>query len=97
VHPGPAGKVAIAVMLDEKPVGKPRGADVDPDGVARFDRAGMIRLLAGTPQGEHVLTLVANEPGLASVCVYLRPVTKTHDRRITAWRAIVTLTGGDMS
>jgi len=64
VHPGPAGKAAIAVMLDGKPVGELRGADVDPDGVARFDRAGMIRLLGGVPRGKHVLTLVANDPGL---------------------------------
>jgi Thioredoxin like C-terminal domain len=64
VHPGPAGKAAIAVLLDGKPVGEPRGADVGPDGVARFDRAGMIRLLAGAPRGKHVLTLVSNDPGL---------------------------------
>jgi thiol-disulfide isomerase/thioredoxin len=64
VHPGPAGKAAIALILDGKPVGEPRGADVGPDGVARFDRAGMIRLLAVAPRGRHVLTLVANDPGL---------------------------------
>jgi hypothetical protein len=64
VHPGPAGKATIAVLLDGKPVREPRGADVGPDGVARFDRAGMIRLLGGAPRGRHVLTLVANDPGL---------------------------------
>ena len=64
VHPGPAGKAGITVLLDGKPVGAPRGADVGPDGVARFDRARMIRLLAGAPRGEHVLTLVANDPGM---------------------------------
>jgi Thioredoxin like C-terminal domain len=64
VHPGTAGKAAVAVMLDGKPVGESRGADVGPDGVARFDRAGMLRLIAGAPRRKHVLTLVANDPGL---------------------------------
>jgi len=64
MHPGPAGKAVVAVMLDGKPVGEARGADVGPDGVARFDRAGMVRLIAGAPRGKHVLTLVANDPGL---------------------------------
>ena len=41
-----------------------RGADVGPDGVARFDRSGMIRLVARAPRGNHVLTLVVNDPGL---------------------------------
>ena len=40
------------------------GADVGPDGVARLDRAGMIRLVARAPRGKHVLTLVASDPGL---------------------------------
>ena len=62
--PGPAGKAALAVMLDGKPVGEPRGADVGPDGVAHFDRARMLRLVAGAPRGKHVLTLGANDSGL---------------------------------
>jgi Thioredoxin like C-terminal domain len=64
MHPGPSGKAAVAVMLDDKPIGEARGADVGPDGVARFDRAGMIRLVARAPRGNHVLTLVASDPGL---------------------------------
>jgi thiol-disulfide isomerase/thioredoxin len=64
MHPGRSGKAAVAVMLDGKPIGEARGADVDPDGVARFDRAGMIRLVARAPRGNHVLTLVASDPGL---------------------------------
>jgi thiol-disulfide isomerase/thioredoxin len=64
VRPGPAGKATLGVMLDGRPVGEARGADVGPDGVARFDRAGMIRLVARAPRGNHVLTLVANDPGL---------------------------------
>jgi hypothetical protein len=51
-------------MLDGKRVGEPRGADVGPDGVARFDRPRMIRLVARAPRGKHVLTLVASDPGL---------------------------------
>jgi hypothetical protein len=64
MHPGPSGKAAVAVMLDDKPIGEARGADVGPDGVARFDRAGMIRLAARAPRGNHVLTLAASDPGL---------------------------------
>ena len=32
--------------------------------MARFDRAGMIRLVAGASREQHRLTLVAGEPGL---------------------------------
>jgi thiol-disulfide isomerase/thioredoxin len=64
MRPGPSGKAAVAVALDGKPVGEARGADVGPDAVARFDRSGMIRLLARAPRGKHVLTLVASDPGL---------------------------------
>ena len=64
MHPGPSGKAAVAVMLDGKPIGEARGTDVGPDGVARFDRAGMVRLVARAPRGNRVLTLVASDPGL---------------------------------
>jgi len=64
MHPGSSGKGAVAVMLDGKPIAEARGADVGPDGVARFDRAGMIRLVARAAHGNHVLTLVASDPGL---------------------------------
>jgi thiol-disulfide isomerase/thioredoxin len=64
MRPGPSGKAAVAVVLDGKTVGEARGADVGPDAVARFDRAGMIRLLTRAPRGKHVLTLVASDPGL---------------------------------
>jgi len=63
-RPGPSGKAAITVILDDKPIGEARGADVGPDGMARFDRSGMIRLVARAPRGSHVLTLVASDPGL---------------------------------
>ena len=54
----------LSVLLDGKPVGEARGADVGPDGVARVDRAGMIRLVSHAPKGRHLLTLVANDPGV---------------------------------
>ena len=64
MQPGASGNAAVAVVLDGKPVGEARGADVGPDGVARFDRSGMIRLVARAPRGKHVLTLAVNDPGL---------------------------------
>ena len=64
MQPGASGKAAVAVMLDGKPIGAARGADVDPDAVARFERSGMLRVVARAPRGKHVLTLVASDPGL---------------------------------
>jgi thiol-disulfide isomerase/thioredoxin len=64
VQPGPSGKSSMKVLLDENPIGEVRGADVGPDGVARFDRSGMIRLVAGAPRKKHVLTLVTSDPGV---------------------------------
>jgi hypothetical protein len=64
VQPGPTGKAAIQVLLDGKPVDKARGADVGSDGTARFDRSGMLRLVAGAPSERHVLALISSDPGL---------------------------------
>ena len=64
VQPGPSGKSAMNVLLDGNPIGEGRGADVGSDGVARFDRSGMIRLVAGAPRKKHVLTLVTSDPGV---------------------------------
>ena len=64
MQPGPSGRAAVSVLLDGKPVGEARGVDVGSDGVARFDRSGMIRLVAGTPLRRHVLTLSSSDPGL---------------------------------
>jgi thiol-disulfide isomerase/thioredoxin len=64
VQPGTSGHAAVTVRLDGKPVGASRGADVGTDGVARFDRSGMIRLVSGAPMGQHVLTLLSSDPGL---------------------------------
>jgi hypothetical protein len=54
----------MTVLLDGQAIGDARGADVGPDGVARFDRSGMIRLVAGAPKGKHVLTLISSDPGV---------------------------------
>jgi hypothetical protein len=64
LQPGQSGRAAVTVLLDGRPVGDARGADVDTDGVARFDRAGMIRLVAAAPRRRHVLTLSSSDPGL---------------------------------
>jgi thiol-disulfide isomerase/thioredoxin len=64
MQPGPSGRAAVSVLLDGKPIGEARGMDVGADGVARFDRSGMIRLIAGAPRQRHVLTLSASDPGL---------------------------------
>jgi thiol-disulfide isomerase/thioredoxin len=64
MQPGSSGRAAVSVQLDGKPVGEARGTDVDTDGVARFDRSGMIRLVAGAPRRRHVLTLSSSDAGL---------------------------------
>ena len=64
MQPAPSGRAAVSVLLDGKPVGEARGVDVGADGVARFDRSGMIRLVAGAPRRRHVLTLSSSDVGL---------------------------------
>jgi thiol-disulfide isomerase/thioredoxin len=64
IQPGPSGTAAVSVLLDGKPVGDVRGADVGPDGVARFDSPRMIRLVAGAPRRRHGLTLVTSDAGV---------------------------------
>jgi thiol-disulfide isomerase/thioredoxin len=64
MQPGASGRAAVTVLLDGKPVGAVRGSDVDADGMARFDRSRMFRLVAGAPRRRHVLTLSATDPGL---------------------------------
>jgi thiol-disulfide isomerase/thioredoxin len=61
---GPLGRAAVTVLLDGKPIGDARGMDVGTDGVARFDRSGMIRLVAGAPKRRHMLTLSSSDVGL---------------------------------
>ena len=73
MQPGPSGNAAVTVLLDGKPVGDAHGADVDADGVARFDRSGMIRLVAGAPRRRHVLTLVTSDPGVRAFAFTFGP------------------------
>src|SRR5260221_6460590 len=63
IKPGQSGHAAVTVLLDGKPIVDARGTDVGADGVARFDRSGMIRLVAGVPQRRHVPTLASSDPG----------------------------------
>ncbi|MEH0982471.1 redoxin [Micromonospora sp. CPCC 205556] len=63
VDPGPAGKATVQVLLDGNAIADGRGPDVDPDGVARIDRAAMFRLVAGARRDDHRLTLVTDQPG----------------------------------
>jgi thiol-disulfide isomerase/thioredoxin len=64
MQPGPSGAAAVSVLLDGKPIGAARGVDVGADGVARFDRSGMIRLISGALRQRHVLTLSSTDAGL---------------------------------
>jgi hypothetical protein len=57
MQPGPSGRASVSVRLDGQPIGDARGMDVTTDGVAHFDRSGMIRLVAGASRRRHVLTL----------------------------------------
>ena len=73
MQPGPSGSAAVTVLLEGKPVGEARGADVGTDGVARFDRSGMIRLVAGAARRRHVLTLVTSDPGVRAFAFTFGP------------------------
>ena len=73
MQPGSSGSAAVTVLLDGKPIGDARGADVGPDGVARFDRSGMIRLVAGASRRRHVLTLVTSDPGVRAYAFTFGP------------------------
>lgn len=64
MQPGPSGNAAVTVLLDGVPVSDALGADVGADGLARFDRSGMIRLVTGASRRRHVLTLVTSDPGV---------------------------------
>jgi glutathione peroxidase-family protein len=73
MQPGASGNAEVTVLLDGKPVGAARGADVDADGVARFDRSGMLRLVAGASRRRHVLTLVTSDPGVRAFAFTFGP------------------------
>jgi hypothetical protein len=73
MQPGPSGSAAVTVLLDGKPVGDVRGADVGSDGLARCDGPRMIRLVAGAARRRHVLTLVASDPGVRAFAFTFGP------------------------
>jgi glutathione peroxidase-family protein len=73
MQPGPSGFAAVTVLLDGKPVGDVRGADVGSEGVARFDGPRMVRLVAGAPRRRHVLTLVTSDPGVRAFAFTFGP------------------------
>jgi hypothetical protein len=73
MQPGPSGNGAVTVLLDGKPVGDARGADVGADGVARFDGARMFRLIAGASRRRHVLTLVTSDTGVRAFAFTFGP------------------------
>jgi thiol-disulfide isomerase/thioredoxin len=62
-QPGASGEASLSVLLDGAPLAS-LGDDVDKDGVARFDRSGMLRLVSGASREDHVLSLVSAEPGV---------------------------------
>ncbi|MER7441750.1 redoxin [Micromonospora avicenniae] len=63
VEPGSAGPATLRVLLDGQPIGDRRGTDVDIDGTARVDRPRMVRLVAGASRDDHLLTVIADQPG----------------------------------
>jgi glutathione peroxidase-family protein len=73
MQPGPSGSAAVTVLLDGKPIGDARGADVGADGMARFDRSGMIRLVVGAARRRHVLILVTSDPGVRAFAFTFGP------------------------
>lgn len=81
MQPSEAGKASITVLLDGRPIGDARGADVDPDGVARITRSGMVRLVAHAPTGRHVLTLVTSDPGVRAFSFTFGPTQRNAVRQ----------------
>jgi thiol-disulfide isomerase/thioredoxin len=73
MQPGASGNAAVTVLLDGQPVAETRGADVGSDGVARFGRSGMIRLVSGAPRGKRVLTLLISDPGVRAFAFTFGP------------------------
>lgn len=61
----PGGRAAeIVVRLDGRRLDEAHGTDVGRDGVARFDRPGMVSLVRGAALEEHELVLETRSPGL---------------------------------
>ncbi|WP_319459557.1 hypothetical protein [Micromonospora sp. RTP1Z1] len=58
-------EAAVRVLLDGKPIGDERGADVGQDAVEHLNRAARIRLVAGASRDDRLPTLVASQPAYA--------------------------------
>jgi thiol-disulfide isomerase/thioredoxin len=72
--PGKSGKAEVIVKLDgQRLAAAQRGADVGEDGVARFDRSGMIRLVKGAATGKHRLELETKDEGLRAFAFTFGP------------------------
>ena len=71
---------AVTVLLDGKPVGDAHGADAGPDGVARFYRSGMLRLVASASRHRHVLTLVTSTAGMRAFVFTSNPGSRWDSR-----------------
>jgi thiol-disulfide isomerase/thioredoxin len=71
--PGPGGESVVTVLLDGRPIGDQRGADVSAGGLAHVDRPAMFRLVAGASRDDHQLTLVTSQPGLRAYAFTFGP------------------------
>lgn len=72
-QPPPDIEAPVTVLLDGQPIHEERGSGVEPDAVARIDHPHMIRLVAGATHGDHVLTLLAPQPGLRAYAFTFGP------------------------
>jgi hypothetical protein len=68
MQPGQSGHAAVTVLLDGKPIVDARGTDVGADGVARFDRSGMIRLVGRRATATARADTRLERPGAARKC-----------------------------
>jgi hypothetical protein len=82
MQPGQSGHAAVTVLLDGKPIVDARGTDVGADGVARFDRSGIIRLVAGVPRRRARADTRLERPGATRICVHLRSLRKNRARML---------------
>ncbi|MDE1925341.1 MAG: redoxin family protein [Patescibacteria group bacterium] len=62
---GTASKpVKITILLDGKPIGADRGADVAADGTAIIQENRLYKLVESSNYGDHTLEIIVNNPGL---------------------------------
>ena len=56
--------VKITVLLDGKPVGQERGADVSADGTVMIKENRLYKLIQDSDYNEHTLEIIINDPGI---------------------------------